>query len=183
MKQTTRTASMGFERHRKSTHRAQFLAQMNQVVPWATLCAMIEPHCRKGLTRPSAVKLEQMLRIYYLQHWFSLPGAAVEQALYDSVAMREFVGIDLDREPVPDVNTIRRVRLLLEHHGLRRQLLAAVSQLLRAAVLKLSIGAIVDPRIVSAPRWIGMKTICGTRRARQLNVSEAAPSVSEAATS
>jgi IS5 family transposase len=117
-----------------------------------------------------------MLRIYYLQHWFSLPDVAAEQAVYDSVAMREFVGIDLSREPVPDVNTIRRFRRLLEHHGLPRQLLAAVSQLLRAAGLKLRIGMILDPRIVSAPRWIGMKTICGTCRARRLHVSEAAPS-------
>jgi transposase, IS5 family len=176
MKQMTQAASMGFERHRKSTHRAQFLAQMHQVVPWATLCAVIEPHCRKSLTRPSAVRLEQMLRIYYLQHWFSLPDAAAEQALYDSVAMREFVGVDLGREAVPDVNTIRHFRLLLEHHGLGRQMLAAVSQPLRAAGLKLSIGTIVDPRIVSAPRLTRMKTICVTRRARQMNVSETAPS-------
>jgi IS5 family transposase len=175
MKQMTRAASTGFERHRKSTHRAQFLAQMHQVVPWATLCAVIEPHCRKGLTRLSAVRLEQMLRIYCLQHWFSLPDAAAEQALYDSVAMREFVGIDLSREPVPDVNTIGRFRLLLAHHGLRRQILAAVGRLLRAAGLKLSIGMILDPRIVSAPRWIGVKTICVNRSA-QMHASEAARS-------
>jgi IS5 family transposase len=175
MKQITPAASMGFERHRKSTHRAQFLAQMHQVVPWATLCAVIEPHCRQGLTRPSAVRLEQMLRIYCLQHWFSLPDAAAEHALYDSVAMREFVAIDLGREPVPDVNTIRRFRLLLVHHGLGRQILAAVSQPLRAAGLKLSIGTIVDPRIVSAPRWTRMKAICVTRRARQMHASEATP--------
>jgi len=176
MKQMTRAAPMGFERHRTSTHRAQFLAQMHQVVPWATLCAMIEPRCRKGSTKLSTVRLEQMLRIYCLQHWFSLPDAAAEQALYDSVAMREFVGIDLGREPVPDVNTIGRFRLLLAHHGLRRQILAAVSQLLRAAGLKLSIGMILDPRIVSAPRWIGVKTICVNRSARQMNTSEATPS-------
>ena len=175
MKQLTRSGSMGLERHRQSTHRAQFLAQMHQVVPWATLCAMIEPRCRKGLTRPSAVRLEQMLRIYYLQLWFSLPDAAAADALYDSVAMREFVGIDLGREPVPDVNIIRRFRLLLVHHGLRRQLLAAVSQVLRAAGWKLSIGMVLDPRIVRAPRWVGLKTICGTRSARQTAVSEAAP--------
>src|ERR1700675_4441791 len=142
MKQMTPAAS-GFETHRKSTHRAQFLAQMHQVVPWATLSAMIEPHCRKGLARPSAVRLEPMLRIYCLQHWFSLPVAAAQEALCDSVAMREFVGIDLGREPVPDADTIWRFRLLLEHHGLGRQILAAVSQPLRAAGLKLSIGTIV----------------------------------------
>ena len=153
MKQTT-LVSTGFERRRKTTHRAQFLAQMRQVVPWATVCTLIEPHWREGLTRPPAVGLERMLRIYYLQQWFNLSDTAVEEALYDSVAMREFVDIDLGREPVPDQNTIWRFRLLLEHRGVGRQLFAAVSQHLRAAGLKLSVGTIVDASVTSAPNWI-----------------------------
>jgi IS5 family transposase len=91
-----------------------------------------------------------MLRIYYLQQWFNLSDTAAEEALYDSVAMREFVDIDLGREPVPDQNTIWRFRLLLEHRGLVRQLFAAVSQQLKAAGLKLSVGSIVDASIISA---------------------------------
>ena len=156
MKQTT-LVSTGFERRRKTTHRAQFLMQMHQVVPWRSLCALIEPHCREGLMRPPAVGLERMLRIYYLQQWFNLSDSAVEEALYDSVAMREFVDIDLGREPVPDQNTIWRFRLLLEHRGLGRPLFAAVSQQLRAAGLRLSVGTIVDASIISAPSWIQMK--------------------------
>jgi transposase, IS5 family len=153
MKQTT-LVSTGFERHRKTTHRAQFLAQMHQVVPWATLCALIEPHCREGLKSPPSVGIAKMLRIYFLQQWFSLSDATAEEALYDSVAMREFVGIDLGREPAPDQTTIWRFRLLLEHRGVGRQLFAAVGQHLRAAGLKLSIGTIVDASIISAPSWI-----------------------------
>jgi IS5 family transposase len=95
-----------------------------------------------------------MLRIYYLQQWFNLSDTAVEEALYDSVAMREFVDIDLGREPVPDQNTIWRFRLLLEHRGLGRQLFAAVGQHLRAAGLKLRTGTIVDASVTSAPNWI-----------------------------
>src|ERR1700730_8954930 len=152
MKQTT-LVSTGFERHRKSTHRAQFLIQMHQVVPWATLCALIEPHCREGLKRPPSVGIEKMLRVYFLQQWFNLSDAAAEEALYDSVAMREFVGIDLGREPAPDQTTIWRFRLLLEHRGVGRQLFAAVGQHLRAAGLKLSMGAIVDASITRAPVW------------------------------
>src|SRR4030081_251215 len=141
MKQITQT-SMGSERYRKTTHRAQFLAQMHQIVPWATLCALIEPHCREGWKGPLSVGLERMLRIYFLQQWFSLSDAATEEALDDSMAMRAFVGIEGSREPIPDQNTIWRFRLLLQHRGLGRQLFAAVSQQLNAAGLKLSIGTI-----------------------------------------
>src|ERR1700688_2295981 len=98
MTQTT-LASTGFERRRKTTHRAQSLAQMRQVVPWATVCALIEPHWRESLTRPPAVGLERMLRIYYLQQWFNLSDGPVEDALYDSVAMREFVDIGANQFP------------------------------------------------------------------------------------
>jgi len=172
MKQTT-LVSTGFERRRKTTHRAQFLAQMRQVVPWATVYALIEPHCREGLTRPPAVGLERMLRIYYLQQWFSLSDTAVEEALYDSVAMREFVDIDLGREPVPEQNTIWRFRLLLEHRGLGRQLFAAVSQQLRAAGMKLSVGTIVDASIIGAPSWTQRKDRRWDPRRHQLGASEA----------
>jgi IS5 family transposase len=154
MKQTA-LFSTGFERYRKTTHRAQFLVQMHQVVPWAALCALIEPHCREGLKSPSpSVGLEKMLRIYFLQQWFNLSDASAEEALYDSVAMREFVGIDLSREPAPDQTTIWRFRLLLDHRGLGRQSFAAVGQHLKAAGLKLSMGVIVDASIICAPNWI-----------------------------
>jgi transposase, IS5 family len=174
MKQKT-LVSTGFDRHRKTTHRAQFLVQMHQVVPWTRLCALIEPHCREGLTRPPALGIERMLRIYYLQQWFNLPDAAAEEALYDSVAMREFVGIDLCREPVPDQNTVWRFRLLLEHRGLGPQLFAAVSQQLRAAGLKLSVGTIVDASVISAPSWMQMKERPRDRQRHPHGASEAVP--------
>jgi IS5 family transposase len=100
-KQQTLAAS-GFERYRKRTRREQFLADMSQVVPWGALVGLIAPVYPKGegAGRPP-VGLERMLRIHCLQHWFNLSDPAAEEALYDSRAMREFVGIDLGREPVP----------------------------------------------------------------------------------
>jgi len=92
----------GFERHRKPTRRDVFLAEMDQVVPWTELCAVIAPYYPKdpepgaGGRRP--VGLERMLHIHFLQQWYALPDPGVEEALYDSAAMRRFVGIDLGQE-------------------------------------------------------------------------------------
>src|SRR3954451_5121541 len=87
MKQLT-LAAVGFERYAKTTRRAAFLAEMERVVPWSALCALIEPFYPKpGNGRPP-VGVERMLRIYFLQQWFNLSDPAVEEALYDSVAMR-----------------------------------------------------------------------------------------------
>ena len=125
MKQLTLAAS-GFERYAKTTRRATFLAEMEQVVPWRRLCRLIEPvYPKAGNGRPP-VGLERMLRIYFLQHWFNLSDPAVEEALYDSLSMRRFVGIDLGREPVPDETTACRFRHLLEEHELGRRLFEEV---------------------------------------------------------
>ena len=101
-------AEAGFERYSKRTRRERFLQEMDRVVPWEALEALIEP-CypskRRGAGRP-AVGLDRMLRIHFLQHWFNLSDPAVEEALYDSKAMRRFVGIDLGREPAPDERII-----------------------------------------------------------------------------
>jgi len=97
MKQQTLAVAVGFERFARHTRRAEFLSQMERVVPWAELVALIEPHYPKvGNGRPP-IGLERMLRIYFLQQWFNLSDPAVEDALYDSLTMRGFVGIDLGR--------------------------------------------------------------------------------------
>ena len=92
MKQMT-LASSGFERYAKTTRRAAFLAEMNRVLPWAELCALIEPFYPKAGTGRPPKPIEQMLRIYCLQQWFDLSDPGAEEALYDSVAMRGFVGL------------------------------------------------------------------------------------------
>jgi IS5 family transposase len=131
MKQGT-LAAAGFERYGKKTRRAAFLAEMEWVVPWAVLCALIEPvYPKPGNGRPP-VGIERMLRIYCLQHWFNLSDPAVEEALYDSLAMRNFAGIDLGREPVPDETTVCRFRRLLERHNLGSRVFEEVHRHLEA---------------------------------------------------
>jgi IS5 family transposase len=150
MKQLT-LATVGFERYAKTTRRAAFLAEMERVVPWAALCARIEPFYPKpGNGRPP-VGVERMLRLYFLQQWFNLSDPAVEEALYDSAAMRRFVGIDLGREPVPDETTVCRFRHLLEAHDLGRQLFDEVQRHLAAKGMKVAAGTIVDATIINAP--------------------------------
>ncbi len=150
MKQAT-LAAVGFERYRKTTRRAVFLAEMDQVVPWSVLCALVEPvYPKPGNGRPP-VGVERMLRIYFLQQWFNLSDPAVEEALYDSLAMRGFVGIDLGREPVPDETTVCRFRHVIERHDLGSRLFEEVHRHLEAKGLKLSKGTIVDATIIAAP--------------------------------
>ena len=145
-------AEEGFERYRKPTRREQFLEGMDQIIPWAELAAVIEPFypAGKGAGRPP-IGIERMLRIHFLQHWFNLSDPGVEEALYDSRAMRRFVGIDLGREPVPDETTILKFRHLLERHNLGARLFVLIGDYLDENGLKVNRGTIVDATIINAP--------------------------------
>lgn len=140
-----------FEPHRRPTRRDHFLAQMNEAIPWSVLAAVIEPHYPKAGNGRPPVKLERMLRIYFLQHWFNLSDPAAEEALYDSHSMRKFVGVDLGQETVPDETTICRFRHLLERNNLGQKLFEEVAAYLQAKGIKISNGTIVDATIISAP--------------------------------
>jgi Transposase domain (DUF772) len=134
----------GFERYTKKTRRQVFLEEMEQVVPWRELCALIGPHYPKpGNGRPP-VGVERMLRIYFLQQWFNLSDPAVEEALYDSPVMRQFVGIDLGQEPAPDETTVCKFRHLLEEHRLGEKILGTVNLHLQARGVRITTGTIVD---------------------------------------
>jgi IS5 family transposase len=152
-KQLTLAAGVGFERYRKPTRRELFLAEMNRVVPWSELVALIEPHYPKRTKaggRPP-VGIERMLRMHFVQHWFNLSDPAVEEALYESASMRAFVGIDLGVEPVPDETTVLRFRHLLENNGLGARIFEEVGRILQSRGLKVSSGTIVDATIIAAP--------------------------------
>jgi IS5 family transposase len=141
----------GFERYTKKTRRAIFLEEMEQVVPWAELCALIEPHYPKPGNGRRPKELEQMLRIYFLQQWFNLADPAVEEALYDSAILREFAGLDLGAEPVPDETTVCKFRHLLEEHNLGEEILGTVNLHLQAKGVRITTGTIVDATLIHAP--------------------------------
>ena len=112
----------GFERKTKRTRKREFLDEMNLVVPWAELVSLIAPHSptrsAKGGRPPFAV--ETMLRIHFLQQWFNLSDPAMEEALYDTPMFREFAGLDMGEDRLPDESTILRFRHRLERHKLCR---------------------------------------------------------------
>lgn len=150
-KQRTLATMTGFERYTKKTRRAIFLEEMEQVVPWAKLCALIEPHYPKPGNGRRPKELGQMLRIYFLQQWFNLADPAVEEALYDSATLRQFARIDLGSEPVPDETTVCKFRHLLEEHKLGEKILGTVNLHLQAKGVRITTGTIVDATLIHAP--------------------------------
>jgi IS5 family transposase len=124
---------------------------MEVLIPWTKLLAVIEPFYPKGERGRPPVGLERMLRIYFLQQWYALADEALEDALYDSQAMRTFAGIDLSVEAVPDATTLLHFRHLLEAHDLTRRIFGEVSALLSERQLLMKEGTIVDATIIAAP--------------------------------
>jgi len=149
--QMTLAASAGFARHGKITKRATFLAEMDRVVPWAELCAVVEPvYPKAGQGRPP-IELERMLRMYFLSHWFNLADAALEEAIYESESMRRFIAIDLGHDRVPDETTVCKFRHLLERNNLGVKLFETVGRHLQAQGLAVASGTMVDATIINAP--------------------------------
>jgi transposase, IS5 family len=144
-------ADQTFENYRKPTRRDEFLKTMEAIVPWSALCEVIEPHYLKAGNGRPPIGLERMLRIHFIERWFSLADRACEEALYDSASLRTFVGIDLGREPVPDSTTITKFRKLLNDNKLGEAMFAQVGGQLQARGFKVNTGTIVDATIIGAP--------------------------------
>ncbi len=134
----------GFARYTKKTRREMFLEEMEQVVPWAELWALIERTIRSRATGRRPKELEKMLRIYFLQQWFNLVDPAVEEPLYDSATLRQFAGIDLGAEPVPDETTVCKFRHLLEERNLGEGILGTVNLHLQAKGVRITTSTVVD---------------------------------------
>src|SRR5271165_1962135 len=112
---------------KKVTRRERFLSDMERVMPWARLVRVIEPHYPKGERGRPPIGIERMLRIYFLQQWYALADEALEDAIIDSMAMRNFAGIDLSVEAVPDATTLLHFRHLLEAHDLTKAIFEEVN--------------------------------------------------------
>ena len=151
MQQMTLAHQASFERYTKKTRREQFLEEMDSVMPWAELLTLVEPHYSKGETGRKPVGLSIMLRVYFLQQWFSLSDPAAEDALYESAVLRRFAGIDLGRAPAPDETTILNFRHLLEEHELCGEMLDTVNRYLESKGIRITTGTIVDATIIHAP--------------------------------
>jgi IS5 family transposase len=151
VRQQTLAGQTGFEKYGRKSKREQFLEEMEQIVPWAELQALIEPHYPKGENGRPPVGLSLMLRVYFLQQWFNLSDPGAEEALYESPALRRFAGVDLGRAPAPDETTILQFRHLLEKHDLGGAMLATVNEYLESRGIRIHRGTIVDASIIHAP--------------------------------
>jgi IS5 family transposase len=151
MNQQMSFAQAEYAGKKKTTRRERFLGEMEQVVPWARLVELIEPHYPEGKRGRPPIGIERMLRIYFLQQWYALADEALEDAIYDSEAMRTFAGIDLSVEAVPDATTLLKFRHLLEAHDLTRAIFSELNALLSERRLLMREGTIVDATIIAAP--------------------------------
>jgi IS5 family transposase len=146
MKQT----DLGLNLTTKRTRKREFLAQMERVVPWAALVELVSPHAPEGKKGRPPFPVETMLRIHFMQQWFTLSDPAMEEALHDIALFREFAALSWDSR-LPDESTILRFRHLLEKHKLAEQILAVVNDLLHDKGLMLKAGTVVDATLISAP--------------------------------
>lgn len=153
--------SVAYDTKGKVTRRERFLTEMDAVIPWALLLALVAPHYAKAGRGRRPLPLETMLRVYFLQQWFDLSDPQAEDMLYDSESMRRFARVELGEDTVPDESTILRFRHLLEQHQLTAQMFTAVRELLESHRLLLKAGTIVDATILRAPS--STKNATGTR--------------------
>jgi IS5 family transposase len=144
-------ATSGFELVTKRTRKREFLDEMNLVVPWSELVALIEPHAPSGKTGRPPFAVDTMLRIHFLQQWFGLSDPAMEEALHDVPLYCEFAHLDPGIGHLPDETTILRFRHLLEEHNLSIQLLATINATLATKGLMLKTGTVVDATLIAAP--------------------------------
>src|ERR1700684_2768480 len=151
MQQRSLASQAGFEKYGRKSRRELFLDEMEQVVPWSGLEALVRPHYAKAGKGRQPVGLSIMLRTYFVQQWFNLSDPGVEEARYESAALRRFVGVDLGVAPAPDETTVLRFRHLLERHDLGGLMLDAVNLHLEAKGIRVQTSTIVDATILHAP--------------------------------
>lgn len=147
MKQT----SLGLGQSSKRTRRRVFLDEMDSVVPWSELVALISPYMPEGRRGRPPFAVEVMLRIHFMQQWFNLSDPAMEEALHDMALFRDFAGLGGWDKPVPDETTILRFRRVLEKHKLAPKILETINDLLRNKGLMLRAGTVVDATLIAAP--------------------------------
>ena len=145
-------ASAEYAMKKKRTRREKFLIEMERVVPWGCLIAVIEPlYPTSGRVGRQPIGVARMLRMYCMQQWYGLADEALADALYDSQALRDFVGIDLSRESVPDATTLLKFRRLLLANELTKALFDQINAHLAEQGLLMRAGTIVDATIIAAP--------------------------------
>ena len=137
---------------RRTTKRDEFLRRMDGAVPWEALVELVKPHYYEGRRGRKPIGIERMLRMYFLQLWFNLSDEGVEEAVYDSRAFSEFMGISFGLgDQVPDATTLLKFRRIIESKGLAKEILGCVNAVLESEGVMMRGGSIVDATIIQAP--------------------------------
>jgi len=142
---------MEYTNRRRKTKRELFLEQMDKIIPWADWVDMITAYYPSGKRGRPPIGIETMLRMYLMQNWFSLSDEGIEDAVYDSHAMRSFLRINFLEQQVPDATTVLHFRHLLEEHALGKALFDDIRNRLDKAGLIMHGGSVVDATLISAP--------------------------------
>ena len=150
MKQQT-FSDLEYSNRKRKTKREEFLDSMDGIIPWGDWVALIKPHYYNNKRGRRPKDIELMLRMYLMQNWFTLSDEGVEDAIYDSYAMRKFLGINFSEEQVPDATTLLKFRHIIEKHKIGEQIFADVNARLERAGLMMHGGTIVDATIIAAP--------------------------------
>lgn len=140
-----------YSNRRRKTKREEFLDSMNEIIPWSQWIDLIRPYYYNNKRGRKPIDIEIMLRMYLMQNWFNLSDEGIEEAIYDSYAMRNFLGINFIDEQVPDATTLLKFRHLLEKHHIGEKIFRDVSDRLEKAGLIMHGGSIVDATIITAP--------------------------------
>ena len=151
MKQQQTFADIEYSNRKHITKREEFLNAMDQLVPWSECLAAIRPFYPSGKRGRRPRGMETMLRMYLLQKWFQLSDERIEDAIYDSYAMRSFLHLDFLHEQVPDSTTLLKFRHLLEDNGLEQQISAKIHTCLEKAGLTLRRGTVIDASLTAIP--------------------------------
>ena len=147
-------SDMEYRHRKKKTKRDEFLEIIDEIIPWDEWVALIVSHYPKGKCGCPHMETELMLRMYLLQCWFNLSAEGVEDAIYDSYAMRKFKGINFFERDVPDTATLLKFRHLLEEHDLEKLFFDATNRCLKSAGRMMRSGTIMDATLISAPSSI-----------------------------
>jgi len=160
MKQQT-FSDIEYSNRRKKTKREIFLKIMDEIIPWEEWVSIVEPYYPEGKRGRPPMGIEKMLRMYLLQIWFTLSDEGIEDAIYDSYAMRKFMGINFLEEQVPDATTLLKFRHLIEESGLGKAFFEAIRRCLEECGQIMKGGSILDATIISAPS--STKNAAGSR--------------------
>lgn len=142
---------LALAQEQKQLRKEKFLEEMERVIPWEDFCKAIEPYYEEKSTGRKKMEMIMMLKIYFLQQWYSLSDPAAEEEVYDRGSFQKFLGIDLLSQKVPDETTILNFRHLLEKHKLQKRFLMIVNAVLEKKGLLMREGSIVDATIINAP--------------------------------